>query len=379
MKKRMSKNNATINQTAATETATTNIQEGKEMKENTLWATIKNGIKRAIKFVVDILLFVPRVIFYGVSHMVASLCLKASVAEEYDTDGYEFVDEEYPEVVIEEENKEVSAETSLTKKELRKQAREERKEAKAAAKEEKASKVETAVEVIEEAKAEEAIVETKEAVAASELVQAETLPVIENNEHIHELRKDDIGVLELSVLDNMEYAGSEKVYNVPRQFVHAYEWGESTHNAMCALLQAWCDRLNIAYPAFDGTYQPYNSMINSLKELSEINEEEASALTTRVGRYYTPNYLEASRIQNIIYTVMCKYFKRFYGSWVLYDEFNDAWFELRNFFRENKPMPRYNKDEALKYFPLDESLKGINLEAPFCLGNLSGKCPEKQR
>lgn len=41
------------------------------MKEqNTIWSTIKNGIKRAIKFVIDVLLFIPRVIFRGLCSVI---------------------------------------------------------------------------------------------------------------------------------------------------------------------------------------------------------------------------------------------------------------------------------------------------------------------
>lgn len=462
MKKRMPKtNNATINQTAATETATTNntnIQEEKEMKEKTtLWATIKNGIKRAIKFVVDVLLFVPRVIFYGVSHMVASLCLKASAAEDYDTDEYEFVDEEYPEVVIEEENEEVSAdaETSLTKKELRKQAREERKEArreareerkearearkeekreaKAAAKEEKAAKAEAAVveevkaeataEVIEEAKAEdtqvaeeakaEATTVTEAVVAAGENNQekvaivpeavngevVETTPaeVVETNqnasnndsdasnvttteehkhnhpvshEHICEFRKDDIGWKEVSSFMSMvNLANDGNTLRAP-SFVHPDRYMRYMRDITRPLLEAWCDRLGIEYQTMVGDENNrYMFAVAALEKCGEIDSTEADELKARACNWYAGMYPIAYQSMEVIQGVIAKYFKRFYGTWVMYTEdFTKAMTSAQEYFSKNNVVPRLSQDEANKYFPIDESLKGLNMEAPYVLG-----------
>lgn len=440
-------------------------REDKNMKESTtLWQKIKNGIKRAITFVIDVLLFIPRALFHGLCAEVAYMACKYIGKGREDDDDSEISygpvevkveksltkkEEQQTKAAEKQESKEAKAVAREEKREAKAAAKEARKEAKAEAKEAtKAKKHETkevveevkteTTEVIEEANAEDTQTveevktetDTEEKMIAAgetqpnlgvvpesvegEVVQTTPAEVVETNpnasntnadassnsnnvvsaaadtttckhehhhgmrhEHIHALRLDDIGVNELRAFDGLMCAKQDrnKLYNLNNNFAYSDMIIRYLAIPTQALLVAWCARLGLQIENMPDTPDAYASMSDWLEQNGELTHEEAWVLKSRSGSYLCCLAPDAHNALVTFEIALAKYYKRFYGTWVMYEEeFTQQINAQREFLMRNKYLPRLTNEEAMKYFPFDESLKGITREAPFVLGTLKKQC-----
>lgn len=149
------------------------------MKENNIWSKIKNGLKKAVTFVVDVLLFIPRFLINGIKGFFKNEAEAEEIIEEFDDDS-----DEAEKPVVEEATaeKEKSRSTEETVNSIA----------------EDKSEAEKPVEATEEPKQEETIatstgkkVEVKVTVAAAEEPQPATEETVKKTEEKSEVNKPE--------------------------------------------------------------------------------------------------------------------------------------------------------------------------------------------